>query len=76
MVPIERHQTSLRQILVPATEPFVGYLGLDPGSTFSLAKQISVLPALSSIVCGAWAEVSPEVVSKGAGTRFLHPRDV
>ena len=31
----DMHQTSLMQILVSATEPFVGLLGPDPGSKLS-----------------------------------------
>jgi len=42
----------------------------------SLAKQIPVLLALSAIVHRARIEVSPEVVWKGVGTRFPHPKDV
>jgi len=59
-----------------ATQPFVGYVGPDPGSAVSLAKQIPKLLALSASVCGVQTEVSLEVVWEGAGTRFLHPRDV
>ena len=56
--------------------PFVGLLGSEPGSTVSLAKQISVLLALSATIHRAWTEETPEVVWEGAGTRFPHPRDV
>ena len=57
-------------------EPFVGYVGPDPGLAVSLAKQILVLLALLTSVRGVWTEVSPEVVWEGAGTMFPHPRDV
>lgn len=57
-------------------EPFVGYMGPNPGSTMSLAKQIPVLLALLATVHGVQTEVSPKVVWESARTRFLHPRDV
>jgi len=34
-------------------EPFVGYVGPDPGSEMSLAKKIPVVLALSATVCEA-----------------------
>lgn len=71
-----QHQTSLRQISVLATEPFVGLLGPNPSLEELLAKQIPQLPALSATAHRAWTKVSPEVADEGAGTRFPHPWDV
>ena len=50
--------------------------GAWPKFKGDLAKQILVLLALSEIVHGAQAEVSPEVVWEGVITRFQHPSDV
>jgi len=75
-VPVFRHQTSLRQIPVPETEPFVGLLGPNPGSEELLAKHIPQLLALSATVHRARTKVSLEVAGEGARTRFLHHWDV
>ena len=57
-------------------EPIIGYMGHDPGSAVSLAKQIPILLALSGIVRGEHTEVSLKVVWEGARTRFPHLGDV
>ena len=51
-------------------------VGAWPRFRGDLAKQISVLLALSATVHGARIEVSPKVVWDRARTRFLHPGDV
>lgn len=51
-------------------------IGAWPRFRGDLAKQITVLLALSATICGARNNVSPEVVWECARTRFLHPGDV
>ena len=65
---------SLKMLLVPTTEPFVGSRGPDPGSDVQglLTNPYTTGPFDSDLL--AQTKVSPEVVWVGAGTRFPHPK--
>ena len=63
---------SLKILPVLATEPFVGFGGLDPGSVSRFSnKPRTTGPFRNGLL--AQVKVSPEVVWEGVGTRFLHP---
>ena len=70
-----RHHTSLMQIQVLETEPFVGLLGSDPG--LALISQTNPYTTnLFGISHGARTEVSPKAIWGDAGTKFPHPEMV
>jgi hypothetical protein len=63
------------QILVPATEPFVGLMGPDPGSEL-VSQTNPYTTGPFGISPRSATEVSPEAVWGDAGTKFPHPEMV
>jgi len=61
------------QILVPATKPFVGFVGPNPGLTL-VSQTNSYTNGPFGTAHGARIEVSPEVVWGDVGTKFPHPK--
>ena len=64
----------LKILQVPATEPFVGSRGPDPGSDVQVlsTNPYTIGPFGSDLL--VQAKVSLEVVWVDVGTRFPHPR--